>query len=230
MEIVSYQHDEIESQMKMLKIKMKQKNIEKKVLISDFNNLKTNIEKMESKLQSITDEHIFETFELFLDEHKINLNSLKNEIEEYHMIHQQNSFAEVEPEENILSYPTNDTTKFKDDELEKELFFELFENEKELLEATKRLLIQGEETLKLADNCDQMLKEQDEDMDVMIENLNIIESNTEKAKKEMVGIFKKLFAEKLIICLIIGLIIIICGIVLFKVLDIIGVWKAILKK
>jgi hypothetical protein len=79
----------------------------------------------------------------------------------------------------------------------------------------------------LNDYCNQLLREQDEEMNIMIENLNIIESNTVKAKKEMIGIFKKLFAEKLIVILIIGLIFVICGIVLFKVLDMVGVWKAI---
>jgi hypothetical protein len=117
--------------------------------------------------------------------------------------------------------------KLQDQELEKELFSEIFENEKELHESAQRLLQQGEETLKLADGCNQLLREQDEEMNIMIENLNIIESNTVKAKKEMIGIFKKLFAEKLIVILIIGLIFIICGIVLFKVLDLVGVWKAI---
>ena len=232
MEIVSYHHEEIETQIKNLKSKIKNKSTETKNLKIDFEKIKSNLEKMKFELKSISDEHIYETFELFIEEHHDNLSTLKNEIEEYQFIKKNHlESMEIVNQLNVADdLNREEENSFKDEEIEKELFHELFENEKDLLEATKRLLIQGEETLKLADNCEQLLKQQDEEMDVMIENLNVIETNTVKAKKELVGIFKKLLAEKLIICLIIGLIIIICGVVLFKILDIAGVWKAIVKK
>jgi hypothetical protein len=119
---------------------------------------------------------------------------------------------------------------FHDEALEKELFADIFVHEDKILASAKQLVESGRITIQTAQSCTQRLKEDDERIEEMCKNIDIIQDNTTRAKKEIIAILKGLLADKLVLICLILVLVVVAGVVLFKILDLAGVWKLIVKK
>lgn len=87
----------------------------------------------------------------------------------------------------------------------------------------------GENTLRFADDCNKLLQEQDQKFEEMIQNIDIIESHTLRAKREIGSLLRSLLADKLILCCLCMVIFLFGIVILWKILDFAGVWKMIKK-
>ena len=92
------------------------------------------------------------------------------------------------------------------------------------------MLKSSEETIEISEQIESKLNIQNENLDIVIEKLDSIETNSLRAKKEVENFFKSLWADKIIMIIIIFIIIIGICVVVYKIGDILCLWNYILSK
>lgn len=134
-------------------------------------------------------------------------------------------------EEISIEIPNKSEEKqeVKNEQLEQELFADIFKKEEELINSAKRLVQMGDNSLQFADDCNKLLSEQDQKFDEMIQNIDIIESHTVRAKREISTLLRSFLADKLLLSCLCLVLFLVSVIILWKILDFAGVWKMIKK-
>jgi t-SNARE complex subunit (syntaxin) len=102
--------------------------------------------------------------------------------------------------------------KVKDQELEDELFKDIYAAQDESLAIVQRLISKSDETIDIAQESQEMLSKQREQLQRIDEKMDELGSNITRGRKELVSFLRKLACDKMI--MIIAVIVLLCIIAL----------------
>ncbi len=123
---------------------------------------------------------------------------------------------------DVIEYTTNPVTgkkKYKNEEMEKELFKDIYAVQGDSIKIVERLIAKADETQEIAQESTEMLVRQREKLLKIDEELDKLGSGIDQGKREVISFLRKVASDKIIIAVIVLVILAIAGLIIWKIIE-----------
>jgi SNARE protein len=129
------------------------------------------------------------------------------------------SKRKTKKEEEIIQTTKGGKKKIKNEELENELFKEIYKDQDESLAIVQRLIQKADETTDLAQESQEMLARQREQLKRIDEKMDELGSNITRGRKEIVSFLRRLACDKMIMVIVIIIILAVIALIVWKIIE-----------